>query len=109
MSVTVNFLLFLKPEAELSGRGDTVTSSQLDTLAEDMHQRLTAIAVAADALRQDSWHLSPQGYDPCASHPDVQTATQAQDRLQKLRMDPACASIYAEQDDEEVELLAVNN
>jgi hypothetical protein len=63
-------------------------------------QRLTAIALAADALGEDGWHLSLQDYDLCARHPDVQSETQARKRLRTLGIDPQTASIYIDEDEE---------
>jgi hypothetical protein len=73
MSVTANFLWFLKPVDELPAYGEAVTPVQLHTLAVEMYQRLSAIASATHALSQDGWHLSLQGSEMCASHPEVRT------------------------------------
>jgi hypothetical protein len=101
MSVTVDFLLFLKPCDELA-KIERIKPADIRRLGRDLHARLEAVADAAEKLRQDGWSVHLQGYGLTCSNDDLNTEQDAARRLRELGISKKLGSID-EHDNEDAE------
>jgi hypothetical protein len=102
MSVTLTMHLYGKPGWELD-EGEEVTPRQLRDLAEDLHGRLKEAADIVEKLTDAGWEAQMTLYDVCLSHPYINTAAQAEEKLLDLGIDPKRVAIDEWEDEEEGE------
>jgi hypothetical protein len=87
MSVTIMLYLFGKPGVELNEGGE-VTPGELRDLADDLQARLRDVADIVEKLTATGWEAEMALYDVLLSHPYLDSAAQAEDRLRELGIDP---------------------
>ncbi|HZY84936.1 MAG TPA: hypothetical protein VFE78_08900 [Gemmataceae bacterium] len=102
MSVMIMMYLFGKPGQELD-EGEEVTPRQLRALAESLHGRLTEAADIVEKLTAAGWDAQMTLYDISLSHPYINTAAQAEEKLLDLGIDPKLVCIDEWEDEEEME------
>jgi hypothetical protein len=87
MAVTLMLHLFSKPGIELR-EGEDVTPEELRSLGDDLRARLHDAAGIVEKLLASGWQAEMTLYDILFSHPYITTATQAEEKLHDLGIDP---------------------
>ena len=101
MAVSLTLFLFGKPGQELP-EGEEVTAQDLRTVGQSLKARLDEAADMVEKLTGAGWEVQMGLYDVFFSHPYIQTATQAEAKLQDLGIDPDHISIDEWEDEEEI-------
>jgi hypothetical protein len=105
MAVSLMLFLYGKPGQELD-EGAEVTAEQLRALGQSLQARLDEAADLVEKLTGAGWEVQMGLYDLMFSHPYIDTAAQAEERLEALGIDPEKVFIdeWEEEEDEEPEL-----
>ena len=92
--------LFGKPGQELD-EGEEVTAEQLRGLAQSLQERLRETADIVEKLTGAGWEAQMGLYDIFLSHPYIDTAAQAEEKIRDLGIDPERVTIDEWEDEEE--------
>jgi hypothetical protein len=102
MAVVLTVTLFGKPGQELDEGGE-VTAGQLRALGLDLHERLDKAATLVEKLTAAGWEAQMALYHISLAHPYIHTATQAEEKLLDLGIDPEDIDIDEWEDEEDEE------
>src|ERR671937_2248609 len=102
MAVSLTLYLFGKPGQELP-EGEEGTAQDLRALGESLQARLTEAADLVEKLTGAGWEVQMGLYDVFFSHPYIETAAQAEAKLQDLGIDPDRISIDEWEDEDDVD------
>jgi len=104
MAVTLMVPLFGKPGQEIP-EGSEVTAQELRALGQDLQARLQEAADVVEKLTGAGWEAQMLLYDICLSHPYMQTAVQAEEKLHDLGINPESVIIdeWPDEDEEDFE------
>jgi hypothetical protein len=104
MAVSLTLFLFGKPGQELEEGGE-VTPEQLRALGRDLQARLEEVATVVEKLTGAGWDAQMMLYDIHLSHPYINTAAAAEEKLHDLGIDPerVCIDEWEDEEDEEPE------
>lgn len=100
MAVVVSLPLYGSPDRELEEKTG-ITGPQLRQLATALQERLHQAAALLDQLRAAGWTAQAASYDLLLTHPAVQAADQAVQRLRGLGIDPELFLIMDEPEEDE--------
>jgi hypothetical protein len=100
MAVTVEFVLFLKPEEEFSEK-DVADPVKFRRRVVDLCNYLNSIVDVSEKLHKAGWNVYRGMYEVCFIPNEDYTPAEAKKRLRQLGIDPSLANIHEIEEEDE--------